>query len=240
MVKQDQTVSKQASALEKYFPPTDTQLNNPIQEFENKHPTYKEFRALGLDKKGLGPNDYKEDGTLIILPNGNPSSVEEQIVNHTFFRSMRKHLSRIDLTKGPIRRKILNMQRKRAYSFKEKKWVEYLLTRVQWNGKDYMNNDVEVSGILEGFYNIPKMESKNINGRVTTTYRNWEAGYDIPFSPETIDESIFAEGQEQPPELIKFYIIKPDNTRDDTFTYEQFKTKTFDELRELSRTGKNR
>ena len=228
--------SKQTSKeLSTYLPPTDTTLNNPVQEFENKHRTYKEFRAKGLDKQGLNANDYDERGQLIILPNGAPSSVEEQVINKFAFRSIRKHLVRIDLTKGPIRRKIQSMQRRRAYSVEKKKWVEYLVSRVHWLGKDYLGNDVEVTGVLEGFYNEPVLETKIVRGKTETRYRQWNAKYDIEFTPEVLDESINMENQEQPPELIKFYLIMPTGGRDDRFTYQQFRDSTWEELQTISK-----
>jgi len=216
MVKQNlNTESKQANS---YFPPQEGDL---LEEFERTHPTYKLFKEKGLNK------DKGEEQSTIdrLLSNG----------DQALFKGHRTFLNKVDLSKGPVERKVVRLERRKDLNPETHKMQESLVIHTHWVAQDFLGNRIEYDDIKEGMYNKPVVTTEIVNGKRLTRYSNWQAVYDIPFSKEAVDEAL--ENQINPPELVN-YFVRYNTTRDDTFTLEQFQNLTFDQCQEISRQGK--
>jgi len=203
MVKQNlNTESKQANV---YYPP---QTGDLLEEFERTHPTYKLFKEQGIDKIP----DINERGEA--------TTKMGTILNDGLFRGHRRFLNNVDLAKGPIERKVVRMERRRDMNPETHKMQESLVVHVHWVAQDFLGNTIGFDDIKEGMYNKPVMVTEIINGKRHTRYTNWLPVYDIPFTPEAVDEAL--ENQINPPELIN-YFVRFRSHRDDTFTLERFR-----------------
>ena len=210
-------------ALSAYYPP---HTNDLLEEFERTHPTYKLFREKGLDK------DRVEKDV-----NGNDVSTVNKILDDGLFRRLRRgFLVQIDPSKGPIERKVIKLERRRDLDPNTRKMQEYLVTHVEWIGKDFLGNEIVSTEVLEGMCNKPITQTTLVKGRRVTAYQNWEAVYDIPFSKEAVNEAL--ENQTNPAELVKYMVRTSRSNRDDTYSLEQFRDSTFEECQEISKQGK--
>jgi len=208
-------VSKQANS---YSPPQEGDL---LEEFERTHPTYKLFKEKGLDKdKG-----QEESTTSKLLSNG----------DQALFKEHRRFLNNVDLSKGPIDRKVVRLERRRDLNPETHKMQESLVVHVHWVAKDFLGNTISHTDVKEGIYNKPVVTTEIINGKRVTRYSNWQAVYDIPFSKDAVDEAL--DNQINPPEMIDCF-VRYNTTRDNTFTLEQFRDLTFEQCQDISRQGK--
>jgi len=149
-------------ALSVYYPP---QSGDLLEEFERTHPTYKLFREKGLDK------DRVEKDV-----NGNDVSTVNKILDDGLFRRLRRgFLVQIDLSKGPIERKVIKLERRRDLNPDTKKMQEYLVTHVEWIGKDFLGNEIVSTEVLEGMCNKPITQTTLVKGRRVTALNPWGA-----------------------------------------------------------------
>jgi len=211
------TANKQVTK-NNYAPPQEGDL---LEEFENQHPTYKLFKQKGLDKdKG------EEESTLSrLLSNG----------DQALFKPLRRFLNNVDLSKGPIERKVARLERRRDLNPETHKMQESLVVHVHWIAQDYLGNKISYTDVKEGMYNKPVTSTEIVNGKRVVRYSNWQPVYDIPFTKEAVNEAL--ENQINPPELID-YFVRYSTTRDNTFSLEQFRDSTWEECREISNKGK--
>ena len=217
MVKQD---SKQAN---NYFPPTGEDL---LTDFEETHPTYRLFRQAGLDKD-----------KVTIDSSGNPVSTVNKILDDGLFRRLRRgFLSQVDLAKGPIKRKVIKLERRRDFNPETRKIQEYLVTHVEWIAKDFLGNDLVSTKVLEGMHNRPLTQTTLVKGKKVTKYSNWQPVYDIPFTKEAVNEAL--ENQLNYPEAVKYMVRTSQSDRDDSYSLEQFRDSTFEECIEIHKQGK--
>ena len=208
-----------------YFPPSDP-TRDALEQFREQNPTYIAFREKGLDKV-----QSRNDQTMNVI---------EDIVSRRTFRSLEKQLLQVDLSKGPILRQVKNCQRQRAVDPEDYKLKEFLTVRVNWIAKDPDENEVNMSGILEGMYNYPKTRTI-YNGRTKIlSYEGWESRYDIPFSKEKVDELIDSNFQIQPTEMIMYVGHTGIGKRYIAYDYDQFVNSTWEEFVQISRDKKGR
>ena len=214
------TASKQANVKESYSynPPTGT---DPLGEFEQNHRSYQLFREQGLDKIGPFPELGKCDHC------GAPDSYQHSVLDESIFLRLRQFLNNVDPSKGPIEKKVIRLERRKDVD------GEHLVIHCDWSAKDYLGNDISVDGVKEGIYNEPKTRTQLVRNKAVRTYQNWVAKYDIPFSAKAVDDAL--EGQDAESVI---YMARHRTTRDDTLSLEQFKDKTWNEIVEISKTGK--
>jgi len=212
----------QATATYSYLPPTQADL---IEEFEQNHRSYQAFKEKGLDK-----NQVEIDAL------GKPVSTVNKILDIGLFRRVRIFLNNVDLSKGPIQRRVNRLERRRSMNPNTNKMEEYLVVHVAWTAKDYLDNRIEHADFREGMYNQPVVNTQIVQGKKSIRYVNWQAVYDIPFSKEAVNEAL--ENQINPPELIDYFVRVSQTTRDNTFSLEQFRDSTFAECQEISKQGK--
>ena len=220
MVKQNLTTSKQADS---YYPP---QSGDLLEEFENTHPTYRLFKEKGLHKDAIAKD-----------VNGNNISTVNRILDDGLFRRLRRDfLNNIDLSKGPIERRVVKLERRRDLNPDTKKMEQYLVTHVEWLAKDFLGNQLVSTKVLEGMHNKPIVQTTLVQGKKVTKYVNWQAVYDIPFTKEAVNETL--ENQQNSPEIIKYMVRTSQSNRDDSYSLEQFRDSTFEECQEISKQGK--
>jgi len=201
MVKQNQE-SKQANS---YFPPQEGDL---LEEFERTHPTYKLFKKKGIDKVP----DINE--------RGEPTTKMGTILNDGLFRGLRRFLNNVDLSKGPIERKVVRLERRRDLNPETHKMQESLVVHVHWIAHDFLGNTISFTDVREGIHNKPIVTTEIVNGKRVSRYSNWQPIYDIPFTPEAVDEAL--ENQINPIELVNFF-VRFRSHRDDTYSLERFR-----------------
>jgi len=129
----------------------------------------------------------------------------------------KKFLSKVNLEKGPLTRKIRKMIRQKVNN------IEYLTYTEDWNATDWLGRNVSpVSENLEGVLLSPKMDpvidekgqriGKEPNGQITK--------YEILFSKETVDKLLEETGTSK--EETKFTVRGPNTLRGECESYEQF------------------
>ena len=216
MVKQNQE-SKQANV---YYPP---QSGDLLEEFERTHPTYKLFKEKGIDKIP----DVNDSGEV--------TTKMGHILNDGLFRGVRRFLNNVDLSKGPIQRKVIKLERRRGLNPETNKIEENLVIHTHWVAQDFLGNTIAYDDVREGLYNKPIIATEIINGKRVTRYSNWKAVYDIPFTAEAVNEAL--ENQINPIELVN-YFVRFNANRDGSFSLEQFRDTTWEQCREISTQGK--
>jgi len=217
MVKQNQE-SKQANS---YYPP---QTGDLLEEFERTHKSYQAFKEKGIHK------------IADLDANGNPTTKMARLLDDGLFRRVRIFLNNVDLSKGPIERKVTRLERRRSMNPITHKMEDNLVIHVAWVAKDFLGNTIEHSDFREGLYNLPLTTTTILNGKKQVNYSNWQAVYDIPFSKETVEEAL--ENQINPVELVNYFVRVSQATRDGSFSLEQFRDSTFEQCQEISKQGK--
>ena len=209
-----------------YRPPDNTE--NLLEEFEQNHRSYQLFKQKGLDKIQLSPAD--------IDVYGKPIYATEMILNDGPFRQIRDFLNRVDLSKGPIQRQVDKLERRRDADPEMHTKVEHLVVHVTWVAYDFLPNLIKAYDVKEGMYNYPITRIEIVNGKRITKYVNWQARYDIPFTAKAVDEAL--QDNISSAEDIRF-LVRPSNTiRDDSFSLEQFRDSTWEQVVDISRQGK--
>src|SRR6185503_6127841 len=215
-------VTKPSKQANDYYPP---QSGDLLEEFE-RHPTYRIFKEKGLNK------DIVEKDV-----NGNNVSTVNKILDDGLFRRLRRDfLNNVDLSKGPIERRVIKLERRRDLNPDTRKMQEYLVSHVEWIAKDFLGNELVSTKVLEGMHNKPVVQTNLVNGKKVARYVNWQAVYDIPFTKEAVDEAL--ENQQNSPEIVKYMVRTTQSNRDDTYSLEQFRDSTFEECQEISKQGK--
>ncbi len=216
------TANKQVTK-NNYYPP---QSGDLLEEFENNHPTYRLFKEKGLNRDSIGKDVEGKDITTV-----------NRILDDGLFRRLRRDfLNKVDLSKGAIERRVIKLERRRDLNPETRKMQEYLVTHVEWLAKDYLDNDLVSTKVLEGMHNKPLTQTTIIKGKRITQYQNWQPVYDIPFSKEAVNDAL--ENQVNSPEIVKYMVRTSQSNRDDTYSLEQFRDSTFEECQEISRQGK--
>lgn len=210
---------KQSQQTYTYLPPTEEPF---LDSFEQNNRSYQLFKEKGLDKDVAGIDDEYPYG---------PISTVQKILNKGLFRRLRPFLIQVDSAKGPIQRKVIKLERRRG-----PKLQEFLVTHVQWVGKDYLGNTLESTEVLEGMYNEPVVNTILEKGKAIKKYQNWIPKYDIPFSVDAVNKSL--ENQINELENIKFLVRTSQSDRDDSYSLEQFRDSTFEECVEIHKQGK--
>jgi len=215
------TANKQVTKVNNYAPPQEGDL---LEEFENQHPSYKLFK-----EKGLGRDKTSVD------QNGNPTSTINRILDDGVFRLQRRFLNNVDLSKGPIQRKVVRMERRRDMNPNTNKMQESLVVHTHWVAKDFLGNMIAQDDILEGMHNQPVVQTTLVGGKRATEYVSWLPVYDIPFTKEAVNEAL--ENQINPPDVINYFVRVSRTQRDNTYSLEQFRDSTFEECQEINRKG---
>ena len=215
------TANKQVTKVNNYAPPQEGDL---LEEFERTHKSYIAFKEKGIHKI---PD---------VDANGNPTTKMARLLDDGLFRRIRIFLNNVDLSKGPIERKVTRLERRRSMNPVTHKMEDNLVVHVAWIAKDFLGNTIEHSDFREGLYNLPLTTTTIVNGKKQVNYSNWQAVYDIPFSKETVDEAL--DNQINPPELVNYFVRVSQATRDGSFSLEQFRDSTFEECQEISKQGK--
>lgn len=212
---------KQSQQTYTYFPPTEEPF---LDTFQENNRSYQLFIEKGLHKDKAG---IIEDGPFA----GQIISSVEKILNDGIFRRLIAFLIQVDSAKGPIKRKVIKLERRRGTGKQE-----YLVTHVQWIAKDYLGNELVSTEVLEGMYNEPIVQTTLVKGKAIKKYQNWQPVYDIPFSVEAVDKAL--ENQVNELENIKFLVRTSQSDRDDSYSLEQFRDSTFEECIEIHKQGK--
>lgn len=137
------------------------------------------------------------------------------------YKAQQDFFSKVDKSKGPIKRIIKRMLRRRE------KGIEYLTYTEDWEAKDWLDRDIEgVTDKLEGIVYLPNMKvaidekgqriGKEPKGQITK--------YEIPYKKETVEQLISETGT--PRDDIIFTFRTPDR-RSNCVVYDQFINNTF-------------
>jgi len=211
MVKQD---SKQTNYS--YYPP---QSGDLLAEFEANNRSYQLFKEAGLDRDVLPIPDRF----------GNKQSTINKILDDGIFRRLRPFLIDTDISKGPIKRRVVKLERRKD------KGKESLVTHVEWVSKDFLGNELVSTVVKEGMYNEPIIQTAIVKGKTVRHYSNWRPVYDIPFSPEAVDKTL--EDQINDIDSIKFMVRTSQSERDDSYSLEQFRYSTFQQCVDIHKKG---
>lgn len=126
-------------------------------------------------------------------------------------------LSKVNLDKGPLKRRITKMIRQKVDG------QEYLTFTENWTAYDWVGREIDpVTDRLEGMLSYPKMDivldekgqriGRKRNGMITK--------YEIPFSPAAVDK--WLEETNTPKDELKYTVKQPGGTRRCEGSYEQF------------------
>jgi hypothetical protein len=147
-----------------------------------------------------------------------------------------RFLSIVDIAKGPIKRRVDRLERRRDLDPVTYKMQEYLVAHVIWQAKDFNDNDIFCLDIKEGFYNYPKVHQEIVNRKRTIIYDMWEPRYDIPFSPAAVDEAL--KDSINPPELVNYFVRVSKTQRDGNYSHDQFRDSSWEDCVKI--TGENK
>jgi len=215
-------------------------------EVSTIQPTEEEIRKKVKSKKIKPDNiEFNDRAYKSYLENGFDPTDDNQVMSPR--RQRLDFLSRVDLSKGPFKRKIVNIQRIKEPDYdnegnetKPKEWIVY---REFWDGKDWLNHRMTGDN-TEGVY---KEQTKELDttfdpktGDVNAVYKRGRPRdrHYIPFSKKAVDE-ILAKLGTDPSEILWYGKFRNSANgpgfRCANFTYEQLVKSEWEDFEDLAR-----
>jgi len=215
-------------------------------EVSTIQPTEEEIRNKVKTKK-IKPNDieFNDRSYKSYLNNGFDPTDDNQLMEPR--RQRLDFLSKVDLSKGPFKRKIELIKRLKAPDYdkegnetKPKEWIVY---REFWDGKDWLNHRM-TSYNEEGVYIEQTKELDTTfdpkTGDVNAVYKRGRARnrYYIPFSKKAVDD-ILKTHDTDPSEILWYGMIgnsvNGPGFRCGVFSYKQLTDSSWEDFEDLAR-----